>query len=529
MHRRQWIASLTLLSVCLPVYSAAICDQLYPPQVDWTALSGAVLRLEGADANDSGTGYLISASQGYVLTAAHVVKAPGPNGTIKATSPWRPGIVFDAVIVSDLSGTPDAIDAALLQIRDTSQLADIRPVDISLAIPSAQESLLTMGYPKFGDLPNDKLQHASLADPAFVPSSGNIQVNDAIAKPGASGSPLINGEGSTVGTATATLGVQQVDAWFIPMVSLKPLLDLIPPSAEATKLNGDLQGGAVSQAQLTAELQNTSRVTNLDLYELVGLLKKSGAKRSSTSALMRCPLSYALLERGLGELVVDMSEADVFSKASANLQLAQRDIALGNPVLAVSHSENAIDGYQALHDSEGVLAGKLTLAQAQYQSDALVPAKETLSSVLANIERLPAPRRGDAYLLQGNIDAKSGNVASAKNNFSLAATSYVSQNQLNRAALAKRLTAGVDLREGATQAAQASSSDAIQLYKATGNVHGQAELLYERAKVQAATGDKAGLKDSATQYIKLTPDGLKSSEMKAVLNNSKVPSKESGG
>ena len=517
MNRGLLLGCVALAMTCGAAKAASMCGQFDPPKVDAFGLEGAVLRLEGADPADSGTGYLISATQGYVLTAQHVVKQPKEGGIIQATSPWRSGVVFDAQVIGDLMGESSPVDVALLKIVDPSKLAGIRAVDISLKLPGRGDQLQTMGYPRFGDVPNNTVQATQLANPAFSPSNGDIQTSDAIAKPGASGSPLINGFGAAVGTATEALGIQEVDAWFIPMASVTPLLDKIKPSDEAIKIESMMKSHSIDQSELKGMLENTNEVSNLDLYELVRLVKADKETSESSRELMRCPISYALDSRGMFDLVIDMQYADAPVKADANLHIAERDMALGNPVLAITHSQQAIAGYKSLGESKNIVKGQLILAKAQYQSDTLPQAKETLAAVLANLKALPESDRGDAYLLAAEIDTKRGDLKSAKARLQQASDRFAEQGEFNQAALAKRLTASIDLRQGSTRAAEASTNDAIHFYKVSGNVRGQADLLYEKAKVQAASGDEKGLKSTAEEYIKLSPGSTKAVEMKNVL------------
>lgn len=517
MNTSLFVACAVFAMTCETAHATSLCGQFDPPKVDAFGLQGAVLRLEGADTAGSGTGYLISATQGYVLTAQHVVMQPKEGGIIQATSPLRPGVVFNAEVIDDLKKDGGSVDVALLKIIDPSKLSGLRAVDISLKLPGPGDQLHTMGYPKFGALPNNTLQTALVANPAFSPSSGTIQAGDVNAKPGASGSPLINEFGAAVGTVTQTLGVQEVDAWFIPMASVTPLLDEIKPSDEAIKIESMMKSHSIDQSELKGMLENTNEVSNLDLYELVRLVKADKETSESSRELMRCPISYALDSRGMFDLVIDMQYADAPVKADANLHIAQRDMALGNPVLAITHSQQAIAGYRSFGDSKNIVKGQLILAKAQYQSDTLPQAKETLAAVLANVQALPASDRGEAYLLAGEIDTKRGNLKSARTQFQQASDRFAEQGEFNQAALAKRLTASIDLRQGSTRAAEASTNDAIHFYKVSGNVQGQADLLYEKAKVQAASGDEKGLKSTAEEYIKLSPGSTKAVEMKNVL------------
>jgi tetratricopeptide (TPR) repeat protein len=523
MKKCLLLACMALMSTYNSAIATSLCGQFSPPAVDAFALQGAVFRLEGADPSDIGTGYLISSTQGYLLTAQHVVKQPKPGKIIEATSPALPGVVLDAKIVGDLTKSDTPVDVALLKVVDPSKVTRIRPIDISLNLPGHEDKLHTMGYPKFGDLNNTVLQTTEVEDPSFDPSSGNIQTNDAIAKPGASGSPLLNVAGDTVGTATTTLGVSEQNAWFVPMESVIPLLDQIPASGEALKIESMLKSNAISPEMLAATLENTNEVSNLDLYELMRLLHANHTKGLISRDLLRCPISYALEGRGLFDLVLDMQEADASVRSDANLHIAQRDIALGNPVLAAAHSQQAMDGYKSLGDSNNVLRAQLILAQAQYQSDILSQAKSSLAGVLEHVSTLPPTDVGDAYLLAGEIDSKGGDFNAARTHFQQASDNFAGQKQFDQAAYAKRLTASIDLRQGSIQAAEVSSDDAIQFYKKAGNISGQADLLYDRAKAQAASGNVVGLKKTAVEYINTSPNGVKADEMKKVLSDVKLP------
>ena len=506
-------ACLTLLWVTT-VHAGHPCGQLDLAPIDWLEFEGAVLRIQGEDPKVSGTGYLISSSQGYVLTAQHVVEQ-SVAGVVEATSPRRPGKVFKATIVADLSTATDPVDVALLQLSDTDALSDIRSLDISLRMPSRREDLYTIGYPKFGDMPNTTQQSIKLQNPSFLPGQGYIQTNDAIAKPGASGSPLIDMYGSTVGTAVKTLGIDEKDAWFVPTASLRPLLDKIPPSKKARDLEDMLKTNSVTEATLRDMLLTSGKITNLDLYGLVRLIQNDKDAALISKELLSCPLSYALEARGLIDLVLDPKWADGLSQSEAYLNVAERDLALNNSVLAVAHGQKAVEGFKLIGDSANLRKSQLVLARAQYQSGAFSSAKSTLGGVLKGEEGLSLEDKGEAYLLAGEIEAKSGSLTLATAHLQKASAIFVGQTDFDQAARANRLAANLNFRQGRLAAATRSSDDATSLYKRSGNVQGQADSLYEKAKIQVVSGDHAGLKDTANEYMKLAPTGAKAAELKA--------------
>jgi S1-C subfamily serine protease len=237
-HRKKSVPlliSLTILGivVALEDIATAVCDiDFTPPTLSKDSLQekeGAVLLLRSGICNEGpppeeckGTGYLIDSSQGYVLTAYHVVKRSiiDPSIPIYATSPALLGEDLRLYHIANLHDL--GVDMALLQLERTDKLRHVDALNFSLRRLKRSDPIYVMGYPRGEDTVKSKeVQYIG----RYATDKSLLEVQQA-AFPGESGSPLIDTTGTVVATALQRLNT--TTALYIPVIYSVSLLTKIP-------------------------------------------------------------------------------------------------------------------------------------------------------------------------------------------------------------------------------------------------------------------------------------------------------------
>jgi S1-C subfamily serine protease len=159
--------------------------------------------LTGSDEGSKGTGWVLDADEGLIVTNNHVVKGGDQHTVGTSTEDRKP---------AELVATAPCEDLALLKVKDTAGLKELKLG--SQAELRRGESVVAVGYPV----------NASLDDPLTVTSGGvsvvksvyenqeaidvprlpNVIQTDTAINPGNSGGPLVNFENELVGVNTAT-------------------------------------------------------------------------------------------------------------------------------------------------------------------------------------------------------------------------------------------------------------------------------------------------------------------------------------
>jgi len=99
-----------------------------------------------------GTAYLVDATQGYLVTANHVLDdLPAAKKPLEV---WAalPESVSHKTIPFVISKRDLKLDIALLKIKDPvpTEIQKLRPLDIASDVPDLDTHLFVMGYPVYG-------------------------------------------------------------------------------------------------------------------------------------------------------------------------------------------------------------------------------------------------------------------------------------------------------------------------------------------------------------------------------------------
>ena len=159
---------------------------------------------------ESGSGWVLNASQGLVVTNDHVAEG-APTMKIGATTGGAVTATRDAKVVA----TAPCDDVALLRTSDTSSLQTV-PLASQSSL-HAGDGVVALGYPGTASGANNLVVtsgtvstphtnwSADAAQSADVPNLPNVIQTDAAINPGNSGGPLVNFNKQLVGMNTAGL------------------------------------------------------------------------------------------------------------------------------------------------------------------------------------------------------------------------------------------------------------------------------------------------------------------------------------
>jgi hypothetical protein len=418
---------------------------------------GAVLRLKASEAGDSGTGYLIDSTNGYVITASHVVASSPPGTSIEVTSPdaTLANVKLAATVVKSLGtknadGSLSGPDVAILQLKNPILVKGLRPVDISLRSPSSDDELFTMGYEK---------PYAEEIDPPFRvasvtfmsnPSDGSIEVTQAIFG-GNSGAPLMDHSGSVVGTCRNEFGTGNTVARYTPMIDGEALLAFVPMSDRMKDIDQKIKSGSITEDALRRLMVKSSRnPTNLELYTWAQHVYANLDKYATDPVhkLIQCSM-HALSQRGFETFVVSASLkqaaanplyhldtksidlqgpelsplVDPKTLGDASIQVAEREIAQGRFLSAENHVKVATASYAAANDALGTYRTAMVSTCIQLAVGSIDAAQSLSTKVLAHLEILPAKDKSTALSVAASIDLAKGNRFAAIPKF-IAASGY---------------------------------------------------------------------------------------------------------
>lgn len=505
-----------VLCASVPAASEVPCGNFQPGTMSTakirTDFDGAILHLR-LDGEPSGTGYLIDSERGYILTASHVVANADSKRKITAESRRTFGKALQVTIDKPL---PEH-DAALLRLVDPAQVKGVQAIDVSLSIPNEDTLLYATGYPRFGDEPGNDL-HAQDVRVIASPNA-RLQLRQAGAEGGASGGPLLDPSGAAVGTAIQTVGVGESIARYVPMISITELLDRIPMSDSMAALDKDVRSAAIPPAILRDKMyRRIGNPSNLDLYAWGKRIAKNSSEYSTIAAQVRCPISHALIDRGLSDLVVEMTRyASSRERALANLNVALREARLGTNYSAMKFARAAEMEFAASNDENGVASARLSFARSQLALGLAQEAASTMVSVYANAGKLPAKEKGFAYATTARIDETSGRLVEALPNYTRAFQAFSEAGSFSQAADMSASKAEINLRTGKYASAQAGFEEAYSYYKRGNDLEGQSESLYKIAVAKQASGETAGFLETLRRYLAVFPAGKYSLEASRTL------------
>ncbi len=424
----------------------------------FSSFSSAVFRIEtsiGGEVLANGTGYMIDARHGYVLTAFHVVQAAyaDPSARVDATNPALPGKVLELKII----GKPDEFqDVALLHAHEDALplLGQIPALDIAFHFPPLGVPYFTIGYPRLMYTPNMQTAEVQRWD---KDEKGRLylEVKQDV-DPGSSGSPLIDHNGAVV--ATCIQEIKGNVAWYRPTMLIEGLLNTIPADSTVRLLDQDVRNSAKTKAfvrHLTQELiWKSGRISNLELYEWANYLKQRSFEPIRPYA--SCPIIPAYVGRRLSDTTVVQSMSDRAPptiRARVWLDAAHQNLFLGRFVAAMDLAKQAAGLYRELSDASGLvqaltIQGRGKLYKADYDGalgifDSIKP-DSTLDKARTEAYRAEAyagrgdgqkaaelvktampdlVRSGDtearalALLILGRVEERSGNHSAASKHF----------------------------------------------------------------------------------------------------------------
>ncbi len=145
----------------------------------------------------SGSGFIVDAQKGYIVTNNHVI-----DGAQKITVSLSDGRNLDAKLV----GTDPRTDLAVLQISDTSNLTAVKLGDSTKL--EVGESVVAIGNPGGNEFARSVTTGVVSATNRTLEMSGetglyNLIQTDAAINPGNSGGPLVNYQGEVIGINSA--------------------------------------------------------------------------------------------------------------------------------------------------------------------------------------------------------------------------------------------------------------------------------------------------------------------------------------
>ncbi|MGF6859280.1 trypsin-like peptidase domain-containing protein [Paraburkholderia sp. CI3] len=518
--RRGSIILAILASVIFSVAHAE-CGNFEPETIGEDALKtefgDAVLLLKIGDA-DVGTGYIIDAEQGYILTDDHVVNTLSPGQKIYAISPAFPQQQLEASVVKTLKAP---VDLALLKLV-TPLKKKVRPIDITLRGPRNAETLYAMDYPHIGDQPS--VFHEQTVKVVAFPD-GSIEVSRALAMGGDSGGPLLDPSGSSMGTCRQEVGIGATAARYEPMSQGETLLDQIPLSPRMSEIDDRLRSGKISEEELKKDLvKKQDNPTNLELYvwsrQIIKNKKDYGA---SAQKLIDCPLVHALMHRGMDDLVVPLaSSAIAKDMADASFHIASREEAFGHSELSIQYSTRALEVYRSAKDKNGVINAELLLAQNYIDNGNVLAANKNIYAVLGkgNFSSLPTKEKGEAWYAAGSLAASQGNVSLAIQRYGKASTLFIKSGDYGKAADALNGSADVKFRAGEYQAAQRNISEAASLYQKIGDNIGESRSEFALVRMQNAAGLTSKDEETLRNYLNFESGSNQTPEAVDILNQS---------
>jgi serine protease Do len=299
--------------------------------------ANAVLRLQSGD--EAGTGYLIDADRGYVITAAHVIEASlkDPSVPISGINPEAGRKTYRLRHVRNLKS--QNIDIALLQLVPSGAMSGVVPLDIALRPPRPSRPAYVFGYPR-----GETAISQQPADYVQGNDDGTMTVKQA-AFPGDSGSPLIDDTGKVVGTCIERVLTQERhvsnEAVFIPVSAIQEILKKISINPRTRSLDEKIRNHETSRDELARDLLPTPKnLSNVELYSWAWYMKFHPSPRIA-STHFPCPILRALVHRKLEDAEEFLQQTDPATKAAVLIAQGERFEFFNNPQQAAAKFEEA--------------------------------------------------------------------------------------------------------------------------------------------------------------------------------------------
>ncbi|MDD2371815.1 MAG: trypsin-like peptidase domain-containing protein [Firmicutes bacterium] len=230
-----------------------------------------ISRSAGINSSTLGSGVIIDATLGYVVTNYHVT---GSSGDLTVT------LLDGRVIKATRVGSDQDLDISIIKLADTSDLTSIELGDSGIL--KTGQLAIAIGSPLSADLANSVtvgvISAVSREITYTAPSGNDIVINviqtDAAINPGNSGGALINSLGQLIGINSIKVSQTGIEGlgFAIPINDAKPIIEEI------------IKTGTVSNPYL-----GVSNLTNItqemsDYYKLpIGILVGEVAPNSNAS------------------------------------------------------------------------------------------------------------------------------------------------------------------------------------------------------------------------------------------------------
>jgi outer membrane protein OmpA-like peptidoglycan-associated protein len=342
--------------------------------------------------DELGTAYLIDATNGYLITANHVLNlvalAKKPLEVWVALPDSQSHKVFPFVILKSDSD----LDLALIQIQTydpltkttyvPAEIHKLRPLDITSSIPDSDTMLFVMGYPSYGPQAKIFLRTGDAKFNTITP--GDILEVEQLTEGGNSGGPLLNTNGFVVGTCKEQNEGNKIGR-YLPTVQMLPLVTDIPVSERMLDLESRLDKKELDNSELKQLLtHNSASPTNLELYRWVLRVVASPKLRNLVAPYLRCPIVPALLERGmLDAAYLFLSEAKNSEKAQISYALGNREYKFGHDTTALQYAKSASGLASQEPDQEQTrILALLLQGRSEERMNLLTEARESYSSAI---------------------------------------------------------------------------------------------------------------------------------------------------
>ena len=472
------------------------CDleSFYHAHVDrqqvFSDLAGAVFRISVRRRQDeteliSGSGYLIDAKHGYLLTALHVVdeafKDP-KNVVIEAENENFPGQKFE------LAPKRQRLDIALLQFSEPSLVSGVTTPDIALWMLGAGAEYSTIGYPRGKETPNKQGAELQGRD-----TNNMLDVKQSVDN-GSSGSPLIDENGAVVATCTDKLN--SGEAIYTPLIYVQDLLLDLPPSDRIKPLDVLLKSRSTTgtTAKLIQKLK--WRIGNPSNLELLGWTEQLAKNRTSYNSLKSyagCPLVQALVQRRLGSKALDIIAqlAPQEDRATLLLQSAYQALTFGDPETAEKLSGQSVSFFGQKENKDRQAEARVVLGVSQVYKGDYREASASFNQALAE-QAVPRQRaQTQLYLSQAYTGLSEWEEASRTSNDAL--TAFRQTGDVKGQASALSSLGDIELRQGNTSAAVNFLSNSKALCASIKDRGCEAHAARELASISARTPSRPSL------------------------------------
>lgn len=303
------------------------------------AFSDAVIFLN-AD-GEKGTGYLIDAENGLVLTAGHVVAYNQCDARSKRVKDiggsLKDGTQVRLTLINSLCSEDK--DLALLQLSPKDGMKGVRALNLTLRAPQELAVVTTLGYPQGERTQAVEVGHVERVSP--------LQIAHASA-PGLSGSPAIDGRGYVIGTAVTQ--VSSASARFVPSSWALPLLQGIAPGPRVMELDRAVRAGTSGGELTLALIPGPRGLSSASLISWAEYIVQGVASYKRSGQYFRCPIVQAYMHRQLDDEVIKfvglVPLAAEIGRASINI--GQRELILGNAREARIHLQKGLENLSSI-------------------------------------------------------------------------------------------------------------------------------------------------------------------------------------